>query len=43
MATTWIFIGGVLLVGVIVGTGVAFFILATASDRGTDDGQPGSY
>lgn len=39
--TAWIFVGGVLLVGAIVGIGTAFFILATASEGDEDDGQFG--
>ncbi len=41
--TAWIFIGGVLLIGTIVGTGVAWFIVATANYGGQDDEQPGPY
>jgi hypothetical protein len=39
----WIFVGGVLLVGTIVGIGTAFFILATTGDGDEHDGQSGTY
>jgi hypothetical protein len=39
----WIFIGGVLLVGTIVGFGTAWFLATTYDDRENNDGQPGPY
>ena len=39
----WIFVGGVLLVGAIIGIGTALFILAPTSERDEDDGQFGPY